>query len=137
MSKGRKTKSDSRTAQDFCSSHDIHRVYDNQPVTDATCILEGADGGQVTKRHCGSEFCLRSRRFISLSRHPPFFIKGASLHSWVNFILYCRNDNSRQCNGSCYIQNQSTSAYVTDFKPPLDADFAETVFLLQFFLERL
>jgi len=32
MSKGRKTISDPRKAQDFSSSHDI------QPVTDATCI---------------------------------------------------------------------------------------------------
>lgn len=38
ISKGRKTISDPRKAQDFSSSHDIHRAYDIQPVTDATCI---------------------------------------------------------------------------------------------------
>ena len=38
MSKERKTISYPRKAQDFSSSHDIHRAYDIQPVTEATCI---------------------------------------------------------------------------------------------------
>jgi hypothetical protein len=112
------------------SSHEIHTAYDIQTVADANCISSHRNKVLMAYRSLNALVDRNSAWRVSLSRQPSSFIKVASLHPCVIFMLYCRNDKSYEC-GSWYIRSQTTSAYVTAFKSPLYDELPEIVSLLQ------